>query len=100
MKRRMLAVKPQSMNYLSIYEVDFANSFEDAKRKITSAKMNGIPYDELDLPVNDEDQFWQFAEWIREGHRECRISIFGAKNDKHFWKIVEKGRKKGLYFNT
>jgi hypothetical protein len=100
MKRRLLAVMPPSTNYLHIYDVEIAHSFEEAKKMIISAEMYEIPYAELDLPVVDEKRFWQFVEWMEETHRKYSFSIFGAKNDEHFWTIAQKVRGKGFHFNS
>ena len=100
MKRRLLAVMPPSINYLDCYHVEIAHSFEEAKEMIISAELHSNPYDDLDLPVFNEKQFWLFVEWMEETHRKYSFSIFGAKNDKHFWKIAEKVRKKEFHFNS
>ena len=100
MKRKMLAVMPVSTNYLSTYQVDVAHSFEQAREMILSAEREGAPYESLDLPVGNEARFWKFVELMQEGHRNYPFSIFGAKNDEHFWSIAEKVRAKGFHFNS
>jgi hypothetical protein len=100
MKRRLLAVMPQSTNYLNIYDVEIAHSFEEAKEMIISAEMCGKTYADLDLPVGDEKRFWKFIEWMEETHRKYSFSIFGAKNDKHFCEIAQRVREKGFHFNS
>ena len=100
MKRKLLAVAPQTENYSDIYDVDVAYSFEQAKEMITDAENNGMPYSDLDLPVEDEKKFWGFIEWMEKTRREYSFSIFGAKNEKQFCKIAEKVRKKGFHFNS
>lgn len=100
MKRKLLAVMPQSTNYLNTYEVDVAASFEEAKRMIAYAEMCGAPYDDLDLPACDEKRFWQFVNWMEETDRKYSFSVFGVKDTKRFWKIAEKVRARGFHFNS
>ena len=100
MKRKLLAVMPQSTNYLNVFDVEIARSFNQAKDMIMDAENNGIPYDDLDLPVYDEKQFWQLVEWMEKTGRKYSFSIFGAKNEKHFYEIAEKARAKGFHFNS
>ena len=100
MKKRLLAVMPLSTNYLHTYDVEIANSFEEAKQMIISAEMCGKPYADLDLPVHNEKLFWEFVEWMEETNRKYPFSIFGAKNDKCFWKIAKTVREKGFHFNA
>ena len=100
MRRKLLAVMPQSINYRSIYDVDVAHSFREAKEMIMLAETNGIPYEDLDLPVDDEKMFWEFVKWMEITHRRYSFSIFGVKNPKQFRKIAEKVRNKGFHFNS
>lgn len=100
MQRKLLAVMPQSTSYPNSYEVGIAHSFKEAKEMIISAEIQGDPYDVLDLPVFDEEQFWLFVEWMKETHRKYSFSIFGAKNDQHFWDIAQKVREEGFHFNS
>ena len=100
MKRKLLAVMPVSTNYLPVYDVEIAHSFEEAREMIQEAELGGVPYADLDLPVSDEARFWEFVEWMKETNRRYGFSIFGAKNDEHFWAIAEKVREKGFHFNS
>ena len=100
MKRKLLAVMPQSTNYLSMFDLSIARSFEEAKRMMMSAEAQGCPYDDLDLPVSDEKRFWQFVEWMEETGRRYSFSVFGYKDTKHFCKIAEKVRDRGFHFNS
>ena len=100
MKRKLLAVNPQSTNYLPFYDVEVSTSFVAAKEMIILAELRGEPYADLDLPVFDENQFWEFIEWMEKTNRQYSFSIFGAKSDEHFWEIAETVRKKGFHFNS
>ncbi len=100
MKKKLLAVMPQATNYLHIFKVEIAHSFAEAEEMIVSAEMCGDPYEALDLPVCDEKQFWKFVKWMEKTHRKYSFSIFGAKNDEHFWEIAQKVREKGFHFNS
>ena len=100
MKRRLLAVMPASTTYLPTYDVDVAHSFEEAKKMILSAEMDGEPYADLDLPVYNEKSFWQFVEWMEKTNRKYPFSICGCKNEKQFRAVAEKARKKGFHFNS
>ena len=100
MKRKLLAVMPQSLNYGSFYDVDVAYSFQEAKEMIELAETNGNPYEDLDLPAGDEKTFWEFINWMEITRRRYRFSIFGVKTEKQFWEIAEKARNKGFHFNT
>lgn len=100
MKRKMLAVMPESTNYVNTYQVDVAHSFEEAKEMIRLAELQGAPYADLDLPVSDEVHFWRFVEWMKETHRKYSFSIFGAKNDEDFRRIAKEVREQGFHFNS
>ena len=100
MKRKLLAVTPESTNYIGLYEVDIAHSFAEAKEMIIAAEDCGRPYDDLDLPAADEKKFWQFVDWMEKTGRRYAFSIFGIADAARFWKIAEQIREKGFHFNT
>ena len=75
MKRRLLAVMPPSTNYLDCYHVEIAHSFEEAKEMIISAELHSNPYDDLDLPVFNEKQFWLFVEWMEETQKIAQGTV-------------------------
>lgn len=96
----MLVVKPLSMNYSDFWKVSVAHSFEEAKRMIIAAEVFGNPYDDLDLPVDDEKTFWDFVTWMHQ--RGCRypFSIFGQRSSLQFMRIRDKVRSMGFHFNS
>ena len=99
-KRRLLAVMPNSTNYLSSYTVRTAASFEEAKQMIIEAESAYKPFDDLDLPVYDETTFWRFVDWMENTNRKYSFSIFGCKDTEHFIKIRDIARERGFHFNS
>ena len=100
MKRKLLAVMPQSTNYIPSYEVTVARSFEEAVRLIIAAEEAGAPFDDLDLPVQDERMYREFLEWMRRTERNYSFSVFGCRNTLHFWQLCREARAQGFRFNT
>ena len=98
MSTRILAVRPPSRDYMNCI-LSVAHSFEEAKGMIKEAEMSGEPFDQLDLPVRNLDEFWEFVEWMRRRHR-YPFSIFGYKNVAQFIKIRDKARKEGFDFRS
>ena len=97
---RMLAVRLGKCDYLSVYEVTYARNFDEAKILIEQAEKNGRPFDDLDLPVNNERKFWEFIKWMKQRCRCYPFSIYGYKNARHFIKIRDKTTKMGMHFNS
>ncbi len=97
---KLLAVTPDSTNYAPFYKVTVARSFDHAKALIQQAEEDGAPFDTLDLPVYDEDIFWQFLNWMRSTGRNYSFSVFGYRNTFHFWNLCNKARNQGFHFNT
>lgn len=100
MKRKLLAVRPHSLNYLEIYEVSSARSFDEAKRMIVDAEAEGVPFDALDLPVRDEKAFWAFLEWMRDTHRRYPFSIFDYGSNLRFLHIRDRAAGMGFVLRT
>lgn len=69
MPRTMLAVQQRAADYLRPELVTEARSLEEAKEMIIRAEEIGQPFDDLDLPVRNEKQFWAFIEWMRKRGR-------------------------------
>ncbi len=98
--RKLLAVMPQATNYGSFYDLSIANSYEQAKDMIISAEYAGAPFDDLDLPVQNEEIFWEFIDWMEKTDRKYSFSIFGYKSDAQFLNIAKAVREKGFHFNS
>ena len=99
MKRRLLAIKPDSSNYIDLYTVTVARSFEEAKTMIRQAEEAGTPFDDLDLPVYDRKAFEDFINWMISTNRKYPFSIFGFRNPLEFMNIRNKARSCGFHFN-
>ena len=100
MKRKLLAVKAVYANYLSSYDVVFADSFEEAKAMIVQEERAGVPFDDLDLNVQNKREFYEFVEWMERTNRRYSFSIFGYKNTAQFLHIRDDVRKRGFHFNS
>ena len=100
MPRTMLAVQQRAADYLRPELVTEARSFEEAKKMIIRAEKIGQPFDDLDLPVRNEKQFWAFIEWMRKRGRKYPFSIHGYKGIRHFLMIRDKSRAMGFHFNS
>ena len=86
------------MDYLNIYEVSVAVSFGAARQMIEEAEAEGIPYDALDLRVDPEREFWRFIDWMEARERRYPFSVFGCRNTRHFIRIRDEARRRGLVF--
>ncbi len=95
---RMLAVRETETNYLPCFEVTYAASFDEAKKMIIEAEANHAPFDQLDLPVYDSDEFWEFIEWMESTERYYPFSIYGTNNPFVFTKIRNEARRRGFSF--
>ena len=95
---RMLAVMPESANYNSFWEVAVARSFSEAKAMIEQAERAGAPFDDLDLPVRKKSAFWEFIDWMEARERRYPFSVFGCRNTRHFIRIRDEARRRGLVF--
>ena len=98
MIRRLLAVKPQSMDYIHSYSVTAARSFEEAKAMILRAEAEGAPFDALDLPAYDRKGFKDFFNWMIKTNRKYPFSIFGYRGNAEFLRVREKARRSGIPF--
>lgn len=99
MKRKLLAVQPDSIDYLDVLDVTFADSFDEAKVKIEQAEFAGRPFDDLELPVYDRFAFEDFINWMKSTNRRYAFSIFGYRDTEEFIRIRDKARKDGFHFN-
>ena len=100
MKTRLLAVAPKSTNYAPFYELSVSSSYEDAKEKIIAAEESGVPFDTLDLPIEDEALFWSFLDWMEKRGKKYSFSIHGRISTPKFCSIAEMVRARGFIFNT
>ena len=100
MKKRLLAVDPPSTNYLHIYDVTVARSYDQAKEMLQQAEQTGVPFETLDIPACDKAKFWEFVEWMEQTGRNYSFSIFGITDTDRFWQIVENLRARGFHINT
>ena len=100
MPRTILAVQQRAADYLRPELVTEARSFEEAKEMIIRAEEIGQPFDDLDLPVRNEKQFWEFIEWMRKRGRKYPFSIHGYKGTRHFLVIRDRSRAMGFHFNS
>ena len=100
MKKRLLAVNPPSTNYLHIYDVTVARSYDQAKQILQQAEEAGILFEALDIPASDEAKFWEFVEWMEKNGKKYSFSIFGIRETDRFWQIVETLRERGFHVNT
>ena len=98
MKRRLLAVQPQSMNYPDYYEVSVAYSYPEAERMIEEAEKNGQAYDQLDLSVRDTVRFREFVDWMEGRQSKYPFSIFGYASPFLFSMIKNEARRRGFDF--
>ena len=99
--RKLLAVRQTSVNYNPNCEVTYARSFEHAKEMIEREEMSGKPFDDLDLPISNERDFWKFVDWLEETYRKrYAFSIYGQISDKHFCEIAQEVRERGFHFNS
>lgn len=98
--RKLLAVMPEYTTYHPRYAVTVAHSFAQAKELLLQAELAGVPFDDLDLPVSDENAFWVFLEWMRGTGQNYPFSIFGCDDTDRFWSLVQKARAQGFYVNT
>ena len=98
--RKLLAVKPVSTRYGCQYRVSVAHSFREARLLIAQAEQTGEPFDDLDIPVSNEAEFWEFLDWMRKTGRNYPFSVFGCEDTHSFWKLCEKCRAMGFRFNT
>ena len=66
---------------------------------IIRTEADGAPFDDLDLPVSDEEQFWKFVEWMEATQRRYPFSIFGC-GSLQFMRIAGEVRRRGFHFNS
>ena len=98
--RRLLAVKAADLNYVSYYTAELAHDYEEAKAMIEKAEADGAPFDDLDLCVRDEGEFWEFVDWMEMRGTKYPFSIFDYKSGLHFERIRDLVRKRGFHFNS
>lgn len=96
---KMLAVRKAVANYVSYYEVTYASTFEEAKEKIIEAELNNTPFDDLDLPVYNINDFWAFIDWLESTNRYYAFSIYGTEDYSLFEQICNIARNRGFHFN-
>lgn len=98
--RIILAVRPDSLNYLSYYDVHVAADYEEARSKIQYAESIGEPFDELDLNVSSENEFLAFLDWMDARGSKYPFSIFGYASNMLFMKVRDISRSRGFHFNS
>ena len=99
-KRKLLAVRPKSINYVSYYEVHTAKNFQEAQTMIAAAEAEGAPFDDLDLPVDDRAAFWSFVDWMEARGTRYSFSVFGCRLTDDFMRIRDEARRRGFHFNS
>ena len=97
--RKLLAVRSERTNYVSYYEVTYARSFPEAAAAILRAEAEGAPFDDLDLPVQDEAAFWEFLDWMARRGRKYPFSVYGCDTPT-FLRLRDLVRARGFHFNT
>ena len=91
MKKRMLAVRPKSKNYVDYFDVTSVGSFAEAERM-----MRIIGYDALDLPAENETALQSFLKRLRPG--TVSIAVHGVDDVGQFIKIRDMVRDMGFEF--
>lgn len=97
--RKLLAVRSQPVNYASYYQVSYARSFAEAAAMILRAEAEGAPFDDLDLPVQDEASFFKFLDWMEDRSRKYPFSVYGCDTPT-FLRLRDMTRARGFHFNT